>query len=64
LGKYRFFRWFVYGTAIGALSALAAGIVFYLLEWTSFFCIEYLAGHPKGKPAGEDLIHLTGNYEL
>ena len=59
LGKYRFFRWIVYGAAIGALSALAAGIVFFLLEWTKFFALEYLAGYAIAKPAGEHLVPFT-----
>jgi CIC family chloride channel protein len=55
--RNRFFRWFVYGAVIGTISALGAAIVFYLLEWTTFWGVEYLAGYPVAKPAGEDLIH-------
>jgi CIC family chloride channel protein len=62
--KYRFSRWFVYGAAIGALSAFAAGIVFYLLEWTTFFCLEYLAGYSRAKPAGENIVHFAAGTHL
>lgn len=54
--KHKFLRWFVCGAVIGALSALAAGIVFFLLEWTKFFALEYLAGYAVAKPAGEHLV--------
>ncbi len=57
--QHRFFRWFVYGAIIGAVSALAAAIVFFLLEWTSFFALEYLAGYSTGKPAGENIVTLA-----
>ena len=58
-GRYRFLQWFVYGTAVGALSALMAGIVFFLLEWAAFFALEYLAGYSAGKPAGENLVPFS-----
>jgi CIC family chloride channel protein len=57
--KHKFFRWFLYGAAIGALSALAACIVFFLLEWTTFFALDYLAGYTPGKPAGEHLVPFS-----
>jgi len=63
-GKYRFFRWLVYGAAIGALSALMAAVVFFLLEWTTFFGLEYLAGYPVTKPAGEHLVHFGAGTSL
>ncbi len=64
LGKYRFFRWLVYGTAIGALSALGAAAIFYLLEWTSFWAMEYLAGYATAKPAGEHIVSLVAGTPL
>ena len=63
-GRYRFFRWFVYGAAIGALSALGAAAVFYLLEWATFWWMEYLAGYAPGKPAGEHIIPYVAGTPL
>lgn len=62
--EYRFFRWLVYGTAIGATSALMAALVFYLLEWTTFFGLEYLAGYAAGKPAGEHIVPYSAGTHL
>jgi CIC family chloride channel protein len=62
--RHKFFRWFVYGAAIGALSALMAAIVFFLLEWTTFFALEYLAGYVVSKPAGEHLVPFTAATSL
>jgi len=64
LGKHRFFRWLVYGAVIGALSGLMAGIIFFLLEWTKFFALEYLAGYTMAKPAGEHLVPFTAATSL
>ena len=36
-----------------------ACIVFFLLEWTTFFALEYLAGYSGGKPAGEQLVQIA-----
>lgn len=55
-GQHKFFRWFVYGMIVGALSAVMAAVVFYLLEWTTYFALEYLAGYVPGKPAGEHVV--------
>ena len=63
-GKYRFLRWFVYGVLIGALSAIMAAVVFFLLEWATYFSLEYLAGYVAGKPAGEHLVPLTAGTPL
>jgi CIC family chloride channel protein len=59
LGKHKFSRWLLYGAAVGAASALAAAVIFYLLEWTTFFGMEYLAGYHLIKPAGENIVHLS-----
>ncbi len=64
LGKHRFFRWLVYGSVIGALSGLMAGVVFFLLEWTKFFALEYIAGYPMAKPAGEHLVPFAATTPL
>ena len=64
LGKHKFFRWLVYGAVIGALSGLMAGIVFFLLEWTTFFALEYLAGYAMAKPAGEHLVPFAATTPL
>jgi CIC family chloride channel protein len=64
LGKRRFFRWLVYGSVIGALSGLMAGLVFFLLEWTKFFALEYLAGYAMAKPAGEHLVPFAATTSL
>jgi CIC family chloride channel protein len=63
-GEYRFFRWLVYGTAIGAMSALMAAVVFFLLEWTTFFGLDYLAGYAAGKPAGEHIVPYSAGTHL
>ena len=64
LGKHKFFRWLVYGSAIGAFSGLAAGIIFFLLEWAKFFFLEYLAGYEMAKPAGEHLVRFAATTPL
>ena len=64
LGKRRFFRWLVYGSVIGALSGLMAGLIFFLLEWTKFFALEYLAGYAMAKPAGEHLVPFAATTPL
>jgi CIC family chloride channel protein len=62
--EYRFFRWLVYGTAIGALSAIGAAAIFYLLEWTTFWSMEYLAGYAVAKPAGEHIVSYVAGTHL
>ena len=63
-GTNKFLRWFFYGAAIGALSALMAAAVFFLLEWTKFFALEYLAGYAIAKPAGEHLVPFAAQTHL
>jgi chloride channel protein, CIC family len=58
---HRPLRWVLYSVAIGAASGLMASLVFFLLEWSSYFCLEYLAGYQPGKPAGEHLVELVAN---
>ena len=64
LGRHKFFRWIVYGAVIGSVSALAAAIVFFLLEWAKFFALEYLAGYAVAKPAGEHLVPFAATTSL
>ena len=64
LGKHKFFRWLVYGALVGALSGLMACIIFFLLEWTKFFALEYLAGYAVAKPAGEHLVPFAATTSL
>jgi CIC family chloride channel protein len=64
LGKHKFFRWLVYGAVVGALSGLMAGVIFFLLEWTKFFALEYLAGYAAAKPAGEHLVPFAATTSL
>lgn len=64
LQQHRFFRWVLYGTALGVLSALMASAVFFLLEWCTFFALEYLAGYPVSKPAGEHLVSILSEWDL
>jgi len=64
LGRHRFFRYSLYGAVIGSLSALMAGLVFFLLEWTTFFCLDYLGGYSTAKPAGENLVHFVAGTPL
>ena len=64
LGKHKFFGWLVYGSVIGALSGLMAGLVFFCLEWAKFFVLEYLAGYEMAKPAGEHLVPFVTTTPL
>ncbi len=64
LGEHKFFRWLFYGSIIGASSGLAAGLIFFLLEWTKFFVLEYLGGYALAKPAGEQLVHFAATTPL
>ncbi len=41
-----------------------AGVVFFLLEWAKFFALEYLAGYPMAKPAGEHLVPFAATTSL
>ena len=57
--KHRTVRWGVYSVSIGFASGLMACLIFFLLEWTTFFCMELLAGCSGTKPAGEHLVPLV-----
>jgi len=57
--KHRTVRWGVYSVSIGFASGLMACLIFFLLEWTTFFCMELLAGYSGTKPAGEHLVPLV-----
>lgn len=57
--RHRTFRWGIYSVTLGSLAGLMACAVFALLEWASFFCLEYLAGYSVVKPAGEHLVNLV-----
>lgn len=57
--RHRTVRWGIYSVTLGALAGLMACAVFALLEWVSFFCLEYLAGYAVAKPAGEHLVNLV-----
>jgi chloride channel protein, CIC family len=61
LQKHRTVRWGIFSVTVGVLSGLMACAVFYLLEWTSFFSMEYLAGYHTVKPAGEHLVDLVSD---
>jgi len=41
-----------------------AGLIFFLLEWTKFFALEYLAGYAMAKPAGEHLVPFAATTPL
>lgn len=56
LRKHRIVRWTALSVGVGALSGLMACAVFYLLEWATFFSLDYLAGYQTVKPAGENLV--------
>lgn len=56
---HRTLRWVCQSVVIGVLSGLMASVVFYLLEWASYFAMEHLAGYQVAKPAGEHLVHLV-----
>ena len=64
LGRHKLLRRLACGAAIGVFSALMAAIVFFLLEWTTFFALEYLAGYAAGKPAGEHLVAFAAATPL
>jgi CIC family chloride channel protein len=59
--KHRALRWGIYSVAIGIASGLMACLVFFLLEWSAFFALEYLAGYHVTKPAGEHLVGLVAD---
>ena len=59
--SHRALRWGIYSVAIGIASGLMACLVFFLLEWSAFFALEYLAGYHVAKPAGEHLIGLVAD---
>ncbi len=61
LKNRRTVRWTMLSVTIGILSGLMASAVFYLLEWTTFFCMEVLAGYQTVKPAGEHLVDLVAD---
>ncbi len=61
LKKQRTVRWSVLSVAVGILSGLMACVVFFLLEWTTFFCMEVLAGYQMVKPTGEHLVDLVSD---
>lgn len=63
-GGMRILRWGMYGTATGVLSGLTACLIFFLLEWTTYFALEYLAGYAPGKPAGEHLVEWVAGTPL
>ncbi len=56
--RNRTLRWGIFSVAAGAASGIMACIVFYLLEWTTFFAMESLAGYHTVKPAGEHLVEI------
>ena len=57
--KHRTVRWTCFSLIVGVLSGSMACAVFYLLEYTTFFSLELLAGYPVTKPAGEQLVGLV-----
>ena len=56
LKKRRVFRWGCYGIAVGCVSSLMACAVFYLLDWGTFFALEYCAGYQITRPTGEQNV--------
>ncbi|MHC1745326.1 MAG: chloride channel protein [Syntrophobacteraceae bacterium] len=61
LQKHRTVRWAAFSATVGVLSGLMACVVFYLLEWATFFSMEYLAGYHTLKPGGEHLVDLVSD---
>ncbi len=61
LHKHRTVRWTCFSLIVGVLSGSMACAVFYLLEYTTFFSLELLAGYPVAKPAGEQLVGLVSH---
>jgi chloride channel protein, CIC family len=61
LRKHRTARWAFFSVTVGVLSGLMACVVFYLLEWATFFSLEYLAGYHTIKPGGEHLVDLVSD---
>jgi chloride channel protein, CIC family len=57
--RHRTLRWSFYSVVVGMASGLMACLVFYLLEWTTFFALESLAGYHTVKPAGEHLVEIV-----
>jgi chloride channel protein, CIC family len=57
--RHRTLRWTAYSVAVGVASGLMACLVFYILEWATFFAMEHLAGYHTVKPAGEHLVEIA-----
>ena len=58
LERNRTLRYVLYSTIIGVVSGLGACLFFFLLEWGTYFFLEFLAGYPLTKPGGEHLVNL------
>ena len=56
LKKHRVSRWGVYSVAIGIISGLMACAVYYLLDWATYFALEYCAGYQISRPVGEQNV--------
>ena len=56
LGKHRVSRWGAYSVAIGIVSGLMACAVYYLLDWGTYFALEYAAGYQIVRPAGSKTL--------
>lgn len=58
LERNKTLRWVLYSVIVGVVSGLGACLFFALLEWGTYFFLEYLAGYPLIKPGGEHLVTL------
>ena len=56
LSKRRVFRWGGYSVAIGMVSGMMACAVYYLLDWATYFALEYCAGYQISRPVGEQNV--------
>jgi CIC family chloride channel protein len=64
LKQHELLRRGVFSAIIGVGSALAACIIFWLLEWSTFFFLDVLAGYHSPPPAGEHFIDVTSYTPL
>lgn len=58
-------RWFILGTIVGIIAGLGAIIFFIMLQGTSYFFLDYLAGLRVGETAGEPSLfgHATTEFK-
>lgn len=57
-------KWILLGTVLGLISGCAASAFFFILEWSKYFFLDYLAGYSPQTAAGEHLVTATSGTPL